>query len=132
LAHVAKHEAILAVKNMFKNLSEELDYSKIPSVVYSSYELGSFGWGERELREMKKPFKVLMANLRGVARALSEAEEGLIKVFVAPSGEILGANVLTRHRTDPLLHEVLLAGTLEKLEKTVFAHPTVDEVLETF
>ena len=132
LAHVAKHEALLAVKNMFKNLSEELDYPKIPSVVYSSYELGSFGWGERELREMKKPFKVLMANLRGVARALSEAEEGLIKVFVAPSGEILGANVLTRHHTDPLLHEVLLAGTLKKLKKTVFAHPTVDEVLETF
>jgi dihydrolipoamide dehydrogenase len=131
LAHVAKHEAVLAVKNMFENLSEELDYLKIPSVVYSSYEVGSFGRGERELKELKVPYKVKMATLRSVARALSEGEDGLIKIFVAPSGGILGANVITRHYTDALLHEILMAKNLQTLKQVVFSHPTVDEVLES-
>ena len=134
LAHVAKAEARLAVRNIFLKTSDSLDYSKVPSVVYSAYELGSFGWGERELKERKIPYKVKMASFRSVAKALSEGEEGLIKVFVSSKGEILGANVLSKKHTDSLIHLLLLAKEeglkIDHLKEFVFAHPTVDEVLE--
>ena len=134
LAHVAKVEARLAVRNIFLKTSDSLDYSKVPSVVYSAYELGSFGWGEGEIKERKIPYAVKMASFRSVAKALSEGEEGLIKVFVSPEGEILGANVLSRKHTDSLLHLLLLAKDgglkIDRLREFIFAHPTVEEVLE--
>jgi len=134
LAHVAKAEARLAVRNIFLKTSDRLDYDSVPSVVYSAYELGSFGKGERELKGEKIPYTVKMATLRSIAKALTEGEEGLIKVFVSPEGEILGANVLTKKHTDALLHLLLLAkvkGTkIGELEDFIWAHPTVEEVLE--
>ena len=134
LANVAKHEAIFAVRNMFLNQSEELDYDSVPSVVYSSYEIGAFGKGERELKESKVDFKVRMATFRAVAKALTEREEGLIKVFVDAEGKIVGANVLSRKHTDSILHLLLLAKlngrSVRNLRNIVWAHPTVEEVLE--
>ena len=134
LAHVAKAEARLAVRNMFTGSSGGLDYGEVPSVVYSAYELGTFGKGEKQLKGEKIPFKTLMANFRSVAKALSELEEGLIKVFVSPDGEILGANVLSRKHTDSLLHLLLLAKSqkvkINELAEFIWAHPTVEEVLE--
>ena len=135
LAHVAKLEARLAVRNMFTGSSEGLNYDEIPEVVYSAYELGTFGRGERQLKGEKIPYRTLMANFRSVAKALSELEEGLIKVFVSPEGGILGANVLSRKHTDSLLHLLLLAKReglkVEELKEFIFAHPTVEEVLES-
>ena len=115
---------------MFENLSEELDYLKIPSVVYSAYELGSFGKGERELKEEKIPFKTKMTTFRSVAKALTEREEGIIKVFLSEEGKILGANVLSKKHTDSLLHLLLEAKNFDRLRELIFAHPTVEEVLE--
>ena len=132
LAHTAKWEAKLAVKNMFENLSEELDYLKVPSVVYSAYEVGSFGKGEKELKEEGITYQSYMLTFRPVAKALAEREDGLIKVFAAEDGTILGANVLSKKHTDSLLHLLLEAGNLNRLKEIVFAHPTVEEVLENF
>ncbi len=134
LAHVAKHEAVLAVKNIFRREAASLNYRKVPSVVYSAYELGGFGYGEAELKEKKIPFKTVMLNFRSVAKALAELEDGLVKVYLSEKGEILGAFVLSKKHTDGLLH-LLLMGTEEKwtperFKEFVFAHPTVDEVLE--
>jgi dihydrolipoamide dehydrogenase len=135
LAHVAKHEAILAVRNMFKNRSDELDYSLVPSVVHSAYQLGFFGLGEKTLKEKGEKFSVKMTTLRAVAKALSEKDEGVIKVFTSPEGNIFGANVLTMKNTNSLLHLLLLAKVkgmkVNELKEIVWDHPTVEEVLET-
>lgn len=137
LAHVAKHEAICAVRNIFRTDRVNpcsLDYTNIPSVVYSAYELGGFGYGDRELKELGYRFKPVMLNFRSVAKALAEGEEGLIKVFLSEKGYILGGFVLSKKHTDSLVHLLLMAKsenwTPEKFRDFVFAHPTVDEVLE--
>ncbi len=126
LAHVAEWEAKLAVRNMFENLSEELDYDRIPSVVYSIYELGGFGKNEKLLKEEGVKFETKMLTFRSVAKALAEREEGLIKVHADAEGNILGAFVLSRKHTDALIHLLLEAKNLNLLRKTVFAHPTVE------
>jgi dihydrolipoamide dehydrogenase len=134
LAHVAAHEAQLAVRNIFEKTSISLDYTLVPSVVYSVYELGSFGWGERELKAQGVEYKTSTVTFRSVAKALSEGEEGLIKVFHTPEGQILGANVLSKKHTDSLLHLLILAKRgglgINDLKNLVWAHPTVEEVLE--
>jgi len=134
LAHVASHEARLAVRNIFENTSQSLDYDLVPSVVYSAYEVGFFGLGEKELKVRGIEFKTATVTFRSVAKALSEGEEGFIKLFHTPEGQILGANVLSKKHTDSLLHLLILAkrGGMEigQLRETVWAHPTVEEVLE--
>ncbi len=134
LAHVAKHEARLAVENIFKKTLKRLDYSKIPSVVYSAYEIGGFGPTEKDLKGEGIPYKTVMLSFRSVAKALAEMEEGLIKTYLSPEGKILGGAVLSKKHTDALLHLLLMAAeagwTEEKLKRFVFAHPTVEEVLE--
>ncbi|NPB05353.1 MAG: NAD(P)/FAD-dependent oxidoreductase [Aquificae bacterium] len=130
LAHAAEGEARLAVRNAFENRFEELDYDRLPSVVYSYYELGRFGKTETDLRREKVPFEVKLLNFRSVARALAEGEEGLVKVYASPEGRILGAVVLSRKSTDSLLHLLLEAENLGRLKGLVFAHPTVEEVLK--
>ena len=134
LAHVAKHEAILAVRNMFENASYELDYRTVPSVVHSAYQVGFFGWGEKTLKQRGEKYTVKMATLRAVAKALSERDEGILKVFISPDGNIFGANVLTRKNTSGLLHLLLLTKIggmkIRRLKDTVWDHPSVEEVLE--
>ncbi|RTZ60544.1 MAG: hypothetical protein DSZ31_01835 [Gammaproteobacteria bacterium] len=134
LAHVASHEAKLAVRNIFENSSKRLDYTSVPSVVYSVYEIGSFGFGEKQLKTQGVEYKTSTVTFRAVAKAISEGEEGLIKVFHTPEGQILGANILSKKHTDSILHLLLLAKkgglSVNELREIVWAHPTIEEVLE--
>ncbi|HID79257.1 MAG TPA: NAD(P)/FAD-dependent oxidoreductase [Aquifex aeolicus] len=133
-AHVASHEAKLAVRNIFEKTSKRLDYTLVPSVVYSVYEIGSFGLGEKQLKAQGVEYKISNLTFKAVAKALSEGEEGLIKVFHTPEGRILGANVLSKKRSDSILHLLILAkkGGLDVngLREIVWAHPTIEEILE--
>jgi pyruvate/2-oxoglutarate dehydrogenase complex dihydrolipoamide dehydrogenase (E3) component len=96
--------------------------------------VGAFGVGEKELPARGGEFKTSTVTFRSVAKALSEGEEGLIKLFHTPEGQILGANVLSKKHTDSLLHLLILAKRsgmgIGQLRETVWAHPTVEEVLE--
>ncbi|NPA14199.1 MAG: NAD(P)/FAD-dependent oxidoreductase [Aquificae bacterium] len=134
LAHVAKREAQLAVKNIFQNQREELDYSLVPSVVYSVYELAAFGKNGEQLRREGIDFKTLMLNFRSVAKALSQREEGLIQIFTSPDGQILGANILCKKCSDALIHYLTLVKKerlpIKVLKELIWAHPTVEEVFE--
>ncbi|BAE51125.1 dihydrolipoyl dehydrogenase [Paramagnetospirillum magneticum] len=135
LAHKASHEAIICVEKI-KGLPDvhPLDMRKIPGCTYCHPQVASVGLSEAKAKEKGYAVKVgrfpFMAN--GKAIALGETE-GMIKtVFDAKTGELLGAHMIGAEVTE-LIQGYVVAKTLETTEAelmhTVFAHPTLSEMM---
>jgi dihydrolipoamide dehydrogenase len=131
LAHVASAEGKVAVANAL-GAEEEMDYTAIPSVVYTHPEIGSTGLSEAEAAEKGIDVKVGRFAFRGSGKARAEGErEGLVKIVAdAASGRVLGGQICGPHATD-LIHEVVLAvrlgATVQQVGDMVHAHPTLME-----
>ena len=131
LAHVAFAEGKVAAQNALGRESE-MDYTAIPSAVYTHPEIGSTGLTEAQAGERGIDVKVGRFFFRAAGKAVAEAErEGLAKVVVeAATGQVIGGQIVGPHATD-LIHEVVLAvrlgATAEQVGETVHAHPTLAE-----
>ncbi|WP_096703006.1 dihydrolipoyl dehydrogenase [Magnetospirillum sp. 15-1] len=135
LAHKASHEAVICVEKI-KGLPDvhPLDMGKIPGCTYCHPQVASVGLSEAKAKEKGYAVKVgrfpFMAN--GKAIALGETE-GMIKtVFDAKTGELLGAHMIGAEVTE-MIQGYVVAKTLETTEAelmhTVFAHPTLSEMM---
>lgn len=131
LAHVAFAEGKAAAANAVGR-EVEMDYSAIPSVVYSHPEIGSTGLTEEKARAEGIDVKVGKFSFRASAKARAEGEhEGLVKIVVdAGSGRIVGGQICGPHATD-LIHEIVLAvrlgATARQVGEMIHAHPTLME-----
>ena len=133
LAHVASTEGIAAVKNVMGG-DERIDYTSVPSAIFTSPEIASVGLREHQASE--KGIKVRTGHLefRALAKAHTIGEiEGLIKIVAdEQSDKILGVHIIGPHASD-LIHEAALAvrkGLKTKdIAETIHAHPTLSEVL---
>ncbi len=135
LAHKASHEAVICVEKI-KGLADvhPLDMRKIPGCTYCHPQVASVGLSEAKAKEKGYTVKVgrfpFMAN--GKAIALGETE-GMVKtVFDAKTGELLGAHMIGAEVTE-MIQGYVVAKTLETTEAelmhTVFAHPTLSEMM---
>ncbi|KIL98766.1 Dihydrolipoamide dehydrogenase of pyruvate dehydrogenase complex [Paramagnetospirillum magnetotacticum MS-1] len=135
LAHKASHEAMICVEKI-KGLADvhPLDMRKIPGCTYCHPQVASVGLSEAKAKDKGYTVKVgrfpFMAN--GKAIALGETE-GMIKtVFDAKTGELLGAHMIGAEVTE-MIQGYVVAKTLETTEAelmhTVFAHPTLSEMM---
>jgi len=131
LAHVAFAEGKVAAQNALGR-EREMDYTAIPSAVYTHPEIGSTGLTEAQAGERGIDVKVGRFFFRGAGKAVAEAErEGMAKVVVnAATGQVIGGQIVGPHATD-LIHEVVLAvrlgATAEQVGEMVHAHPTLAE-----
>jgi len=135
LAHKASHEAVICVEKIAAAPDvEPLDKTKIPCCTYATPQVASIGLTEAQARE--KGYKIKVGRFpyagNGKAIALGEAE-GLIKTILEErTGELLGAHMVGAEVTE-LINGFGIASTLESTEKelmqTVFAHPTLSEML---
>src|SRR5712664_1914994 len=156
LAHVASYEGVCAVENSVgargggagsgsagsaatggesppKTLRTP-DYHAAPNCVYTDPEIAHVGLGEKEAKEKGLDIKVGKFPFAASGRALTLGQsEGFAKVIAdAGSGKILGAHIIGPRATD-LIAEAALAIqnglTLEQLDLTIHAHPTLPESL---
>ena len=135
LAHKASHEGTLVADKIAgqKNL-HAIKKLNIPGCTYSMPQIASVGLTEKQAIEQNIKIKVgkfpFMAN--GKAIALGEAE-GLIKtIFDEKTGELLGAHMIGTEVTEMIQGFVIhktLEGTEEDLFRTIFAHPTLSEMM---
>ncbi|ABC22678.1 dihydrolipoyl dehydrogenase [Rhodospirillum rubrum] len=135
LAHKASHEGVLVAEVIAgKKDLHPLDTMKIPGCTYCHPQVASIGLSEAKAKA--KGFTVKVGRFpfvgNGKAIALGEAE-GLIKtVFDARTGELLGAHMIGAEVTE-LIQGFAIAKTLETTEEdlihTVFAHPTLSEMV---
>lgn len=105
----------------------------IPAAVFTTPEVAMVGQTEEQLTETGIEYKALKSFYRANGKALSmDADDGLVKILVAPDGKILGAHILGAHASD-LIHEVTVlmrqGGTVHDIAHTVHAHPSLSEIL---
>lgn len=134
LAHVASYEALQAVEGMFTNHKPK-KVANVPGCTYCHPQVASVGLTERAAKEKGLKFKVgkFPYAASGKARAIGESE-GFVKLIIGePHGEILGAHIIGKEATE-LLAElslgITLESTIEEIEATIHAHPTLSEMVK--
>jgi dihydrolipoamide dehydrogenase len=134
LAHVASYEGVCAVENIAGHSTRTPDYHAAPNCIYTDPEIAHVGLGEKEAREKGIAVKVGRFPFAASGRALTLGQsEGFVKVLAdAASGKLLGAHIIGPRATD-LIAEATLAVqnglTMEQLDLTIHAHPTLPESL---
>ena len=134
LAHVASYEGVCAVENIAGHTKRTPDYHAAPNCIYTHPEIAHVGLGEKEAKEGGVDVKVGRFPFAAAGRALTLGQtEGFVKVVAdGRSGRLLGAHIVGPRATD-LIAEATLAVqnglTLEQLDLTIHAHPTLPEAL---
>ena len=134
LAHVASYEGLCAVDNIVGHANRVPDYHAAPNCIYTDPEIAHVGLGEKEAKEKGIDVKVGRFPFAASGRALTLGQtEGFVKVIAdASSGRLLGAHIIGPRATD-LIAEATLAVqnglTLEQIDLTIHAHPTLPESL---
>lgn len=134
LAHTAYREAEVAVNNILGK-EDTMDYTKVPSVIYTNPELGSVGETEKTAQNKGLDFRCVKLNMRFSGRYMAENEggDGIFKLIVDNKTEkVLGAQALCNYSSEFIVSVGVMmeAGmTLEQIKKVVFPHPTVCEII---
>lgn len=135
LAHAATAQGLAAVSNI-AGLPKELDYTSIPSAIFTSPEIASVGEREQDLKKAGINYKASRFSFaaNGKAKGLGETD-GFVKVLTDETGEkVLGAHIVGPHASDLIQELVIIKEnklSLHKLISAVHSHPTLSEcVLE--
>jgi dihydrolipoamide dehydrogenase len=134
LAHKASHEGIVCVEKIAGENPHPFETWNIPGCTYSRPQVASVGFTEAKAKDAGHEVKVgkfpFIGN--GKAIALGEAEGFIKTVFDAKTGELLGAHMVGAEVTE-LIQGYVIARQLETTEhelmETVFAHPTLSEMM---
>lgn len=133
LAHVASYEGELAVNNMFLE-PRQRDYSSVPSSVFSSPEVSCIGASEEEVKKSGIGYKANTVHFLSIGIAhILEDTDGFVKVICEEkTGRILGASIIGLQATELVNgFSILMKNnvTIKALRNTIFAHPSVSEII---
>jgi dihydrolipoamide dehydrogenase len=134
LAHVASHEALVAVETIAGHHPEPVRMDLMPRVTFCRPQIASVGMTEAEATEAGHTVKVGSFPFRALGKATIVGEvDGFAKLVAdADTERLLGAHVIGPHAGD-LLPEptfaLLVEGTAAEMAMSVHAHPTLPEVL---
>jgi len=131
--HVAGYHAGIVIRQaLFRLFWSKADTSAVPWVTYTDPELAHVGLSEAEAKQRHGDVRVLRWPLHDNDRAQAErATEGFAKVIVAPSGRILGADIVGKGAGE-LIHPWVLAVQnrmkIGALAGYIAPYPTFGEV----
>ena len=134
LAHKASHEGIVCVEKIAGENPHPFETWNIPGCTYSRPQVASVGLTEAKAKEGGRGVKAFKFPFIGNGKAIALGEaDGFVKtVFDAGTGELLGAHMVGAEVTE-LLQGYVVARQLETTEaelmETVFAHPTLSEMM---
>jgi len=133
LAHKAGEEASICAE-ILAGQSGQIDYDRVPGVVYTWPEIASVGKTEEALNEQGVSYKVgkfpFSANSRG--RTTGDTD-GLVKILAdATTDRVLGVHILGPLAGD-LIAEAVIAmefgASAEDIARTCHAHPSMGEAM---
>jgi dihydrolipoamide dehydrogenase len=134
LAHVASHEAVVAVETIAGLDPEPVRMDLMPRVTFCRPQIASVGMTQEEAEAAGHAVKVGSFPFRALGKATIVGEiDGFAKLVAdADSGLLLGAHIIGPHAGDLLAEPVfarLVEGTAGEIAMSVHAHPTLTEVL---
>ncbi len=134
LAHVASHEGITAVEHLADQDPDPIDYTQVPSCIYSSPEMASVGLTESQAKEQGHNVKIGKFPFKAIGKALVFGEsDGFVKIVAdADNEDLLGVHMIGPHVTD-MISEAGLAKVLDaaswEVAHTIHPHPTLSEAI---
>lgn len=149
LAHVASHQAVVAVENILHAMGKseaasQMHYDAVPSVVYTNPEIASVGAAcpmETSATDTSTPVEGTTNGLHvkqfpmtysGRFVAENEGENGLCKLVLNAEDRVVGAHLYGNPCSEFIAVAAMgiQAGlTAQQWHQTIFPHPTVCEVL---
>ena len=134
LAHTASREAEVAVKHIL-GIRDCMEYNAIPGVVYTNPEVATVGLTEEQAVAAGIGYSLhkLPMTYAGRFVAENEGQTGLCKVLVSTDGKVLGVHMLGNSSSEFICTACMAITnglTIEQLQRTVFPHPTVSEILK--
>ncbi len=131
LAHVASKEGVVAVSNAC-GIDAVMDYSAVPSAIFTSPEIGSVGLREFEAKGKGINIKTGHFQFRSLARAHTIGDiAGIIKIVAdAGTDKVLGVHIIGAGASE-LVHQgamAIRAGIRsQEVASMIHAHPTLSE-----
>ncbi len=134
LAHTAYREGEVAVNNMLGG-KDRVDYNSIPSVIYTNPEVAAVGETTESAKAKGYNVEIRTLPLSYSGRYLAENEggKGIMKIIVDKDhNKILGFHMIGTYASEIVYGAAMMVGKemrLAEIQKFVFPHPTVGEVL---
>ena len=134
LAHTAYREGEAAVNDMLGK-KDKVDYRAIPSVIYTSPEVGTVGETVESAKKAGIDAEEITMSLRYSGRYIAENEggDGIVKiVYGKEHHEILGVHMIGSYASEIIYGAAAMVAKCQRvadIQKIVFPHPTVCEVI---
>ena len=133
LAHVASAEALHCVEYICGLNPESVDYSTIPSCIFTSPEVASVGMTEQQARDKGIEYKVGRFPFTASGKATAAGDrDGFVKLIFDNEERLIGAHLVGATVTEMLGEPTLakrLGATAHAIAKTIHSHPTMHEGL---
>ena len=133
LAHVASAEAIHCVEHICGLNPDAVDYSTIPSCVFTTPEVASVGMTEQQARDKGIEYKVGRFPFTASGKATAAGDrDGFVKLIFDGEERLIGAHLVGATVTEMLGEPTLakrLGATAHSIAKTIHSHPTMHEGL---
>ena len=143
LAHAAEIQAVRAVNHILQSVNgksvngksiDGIRFDIMPAAIFTSPEAACVGPTEDQLKQQGVAYECHKSFWRANGKALAMGEtEGMLKLFAAPDGLILGCHAYGAHSAD-IVQEVSVLmcrnTTVSQLRDMVHIHPTLSEILK--
>ena len=134
LAHTAYREAEVAVNHML-GIKDEMRYDVIPAVIYTDPEVASVGYSKEGAENLGMTVKEIKLPMSYAGRYIAETEggKGFIKLVVDTDRKrLVGCHLVGSYASEIIMTATMMVDTElppARLQKMVFPHPTVAEII---
>ncbi len=134
LAHTAYREAEVAVNNMLGK-KDFMRYNAVPSVIYTTPEVGAVGETEESAKQKGLDVEVITKPMMYSGRYVAENTrgDGICKIVVdKKQNSILGVHLIGNYASEIIYGAALMIETqmtVDYIKELVFPHPTVCEII---
>lgn len=133
LAHTAYREGEAAVNSML-GIKDRVDYRAIPAVIYTKPEVGTVGETVESAAKVGIKATEHTVSLRYSGRYVAENEggDGICKIVLDEHKTIIGVHMIGSYASEIIYGAAAMVARHDRtsdVEKLVFPHPTVCEVI---
>ncbi len=134
LAHTAYREGEVCINNILGK-KDRVNYASIPSVIYTNPEVASVGETTESAKEKGLDVDIQTVTLKYSGRYIAENEHGygILKVITDKKHKnIVGLHMIGSYASEIIYGAAMMVETemrVEDIQKLVFPHPTVCEVI---
>ncbi len=133
LAHVAQYEAKIAMHNILNEDKRSPDYSLIPWVIFTAYEIANVGLNEQQAKEKDIDTITGYYPYTYNEKAVDESEsEGFVRlIFEKETKKIIGGYIIGVGASE-IIHEISLMikhnFTAQQVHEYIYFHPSLSEI----